>query len=189
MQHLCDSSWSWFYWVFVNYISIECLWVLAVRKGKQNKYELKCLKIYYNFIFENYLCMDLPTLQRKKKKKKKENIYFSAWVHCMQKENSSQNWRNCLISFNLDFFFLSSSVTTTSLNRHILLLDKYNTNVKDHICIFAEQERGGENNKKHLLHRLKQLDFFLDSRAFLRVEEMKKQYIIYVHKCVCFKVE
>lgn len=57
--------------MFVNYISIECLWVLAVRKkGKHNKYELKGLKIYYNFIFESYVCMDLPILQRKGKKEK-----------------------------------------------------------------------------------------------------------------------
>lgn len=67
-------------------MSIECLWVLAVRKGKQNKYELKCLKIYYNFIFENYLCMDLPTLQRKKKKKKRKIfILVHEFIACKRK--------------------------------------------------------------------------------------------------------
>lgn len=47
MQHLCDSSCSQSYQMFVNYISIECWWVLVIRrKGKQSKRELKCLKIY-----------------------------------------------------------------------------------------------------------------------------------------------
>lgn len=126
----------------------------------------------------------------KEKKKKKGKYLFQCMSSLHAKGKQFTKLKK--LPYQLQprfFFFLSSSVTTTSLNRHILLLDKYNTNVKDHICIFAEQERGGENNKKHLLHRLKQLDFFLDSRAFLRVEEMKKQYIIYVHKCVCFKVE
>lgn len=36
VQHWCDSSCSPFYWVFVNYISIECWYILIVRKEKAN---------------------------------------------------------------------------------------------------------------------------------------------------------